>query len=52
VRALLRREGEKGSILKVADLEMDTLSRQVRRAGREISLTNKEYALLEYFYAT
>jgi len=49
VRTLLRREGEKGSMLKVADLEMDTFSRQVRRAGREISLTNKEYALLEYF---
>ena len=35
-------------MLRVADLEVDCLSHQVRRAGRRIELTSKEYALLEY----
>nr|WP_277997940.1 response regulator transcription factor [Moorella glycerini] len=49
VRALLRRESEnKSTILQVGDLVMDTVSHQVRRGSREIRLTNKEYALLEY----
>jgi DNA-binding response OmpR family regulator len=34
--------------LKAADLEIDPSSRQVWRAGNEITLTNKEYSLLEY----
>ena len=49
VRALLRRkEGDKSTLLKIADLELDQLTHKVRRAGKEISLTSKEYALLEY----
>lgn len=49
VRALLRRkETDKSTILKIADLELDQLTHKVRRAGKEISLTSKEYALLEY----
>ncbi|SHF55846.1 two component transcriptional regulator, winged helix family [Caldanaerobius fijiensis DSM 17918] len=49
VRALLRRESEnKSPILKVGDLELNTLTHQVKRAGREITLTSKEYAMLEY----
>lgn len=49
VRALLRRESEnKSTVLQVGDLTMDTVSRQVRRGEKEINLTNKEYALLEY----
>jgi DNA-binding response OmpR family regulator len=49
VRALLRRPTESLSVtLKVADLEMNTASFEVKRAGRSISLSNKEYALLEY----
>jgi len=50
VRALLRRPGdaERGSVLKVDDLAMDLLTRKVKRGGREIELTNKEFALLEY----
>ena len=48
-RALLRRkEGDKSTLLKIADLELDQLTHKVRRAGKEISLTSKEYALLEY----
>jgi two-component system copper resistance phosphate regulon response regulator CusR len=37
-----------GTLLRVGDLEMDRLSRQVRRGGRRIELTAKEYSLLEY----
>ncbi len=49
VRALLRRPIEQqGTVLKIADLRLDTVSFKVTRAGREISLTNKEYSLLEY----
>jgi two-component system copper resistance phosphate regulon response regulator CusR len=32
----------------VGDLEVDRLTQQVRRAGRRLELTHKEYALLEY----
>lgn len=51
VRALLRRKGQGGttSLLKYADLELDLISRKARRAGQEIHLTAKEFALLEYF---
>lgn len=49
IRALLRRRGNLvPTVLKVADLEMDTLRHRVTRAGRDIELTNREYALLEY----
>jgi DNA-binding response OmpR family regulator len=50
VRALLRRDGQtKDPVLRVADIEIDTVSHEVRRAGRAIELTSKEYAILEYF---
>jgi heavy metal response regulator len=49
VRALLRRNQEyRTPTLKVADLELDPSQHRVTRAGREIVLTGKEYALLEY----
>jgi DNA-binding response OmpR family regulator len=49
IRALLRREPVfKGTVLQVADLELDTASRLVRRGDRPITLTSKEYSLLEY----
>lgn len=49
VRALLRRQSEsKTPVLKIADLELDPMSRQVSRSGKAIRLTTKEYALLEY----
>jgi len=49
IRALLRREPAlKGTLLQVADLTLDTLSREVCRAGQPISLTSKEYSLLEF----
>ena len=50
LRALLRRarplEGEQ---LCFADLSLDTLTRDVQRAGQAIELTTKEYELLEFF---
>ncbi|MDQ3659187.1 MAG: response regulator transcription factor [Actinomycetota bacterium] len=47
MRALLRRvEGEE--VLKVADLEVNTATREVRRGEREIELTAREYDLLEF----
>jgi DNA-binding response OmpR family regulator len=47
IRALLRRtEGEE--ILRVADLEVNTATREVRRGEREINLTAREYDLLEF----
>lgn len=49
IRALLRRGGPQTlSQLTAADLELDPTTHRVWRAGQEISLTNKEYALLEY----
>ncbi|RMD77919.1 MAG: DNA-binding response regulator [Lentisphaerae bacterium] len=49
VRALLRRSQRTGmSILKIADLQVDPVTREVSRAGKKIDLTAKEYALLEY----
>ncbi|HEY6854570.1 MAG TPA: response regulator transcription factor, partial [Gemmatimonadales bacterium] len=35
-------------VLKLADLELDTASREVRRGGELVDLTPKEYAVLEY----
>jgi DNA-binding response OmpR family regulator len=47
MRALFRRvEGER--ILRVADLEVNTKTREVRRGEREIDLTAREYDLLEF----
>ena len=52
VKALLRRGlASHSSVLRVGDLEVDRLSQQVRRAGKKIDLTSKEYALLEYLAA-
>lgn len=49
VRALLRRPTEQQShVLTVGDLTLDTANFEVVRAGTSISLTSKEYALLEY----
>jgi two-component system OmpR family response regulator len=50
IEALLRR-GQGAAVvtrLKVADLELDLLSRTVTRAGKRIDLTAKEFQLLEY----
>jgi len=49
VRALLRRGRRETTVLKVRDLTLDPVSRKVFRGGKEIELTPKEFALLEYF---
>jgi DNA-binding response OmpR family regulator len=48
LRALLRRGAARENVLRVADLEMDTIHRKVRRGGTGIELKPKEYALLEF----
>src|SRR3954469_5769445 len=49
VRSLGRRGGEpKSVILKVADLALDTTTRQARRGGTTFELTTREYRLLEF----
>jgi DNA-binding response OmpR family regulator len=50
VRALLRRATmrDEATLLKVADLTINPMSREVVRGERAIALTQKEYALLEY----
>jgi two-component system copper resistance phosphate regulon response regulator CusR len=49
IKALLRRGPvNRSSVLRVADLEIDRLSQSVRRAGKKIELTGKEFGLLEY----
>src|SRR4051812_700982 len=48
LRAVLRRGVPRENTLRVADLEMDTVRRVVRRGGRPIDLKPKEYALLEF----
>lgn len=48
-KALLRRGPvTRDSVVRVADLELDRLSQQVKRSGQRIELTSKEYSLLEY----
>lgn len=50
VRALLRRgHGSTSTILKFSDLTMNLVDHAVTRGGRRIDLTQKEFALLEYF---
>ena len=49
VKALLRRgPSNQSNVVRVGDLEMDRLTQQVRRGGKRIDLTPKEYALLDY----
>ena len=48
LRALLRRGAPFENVLRVGDLEMDTVRRSVKRAGRAIDLKPKEYSLLEF----
>jgi DNA-binding response OmpR family regulator len=47
-RALLRRKRETRLLLRAGDLELDRMNHNARRGGEEITLTNKEFALLEH----
>jgi two-component system OmpR family response regulator len=46
LRALVRRGGARSPVLRVADLELDPLTRRCRRAEQDIALTPRELALL------
>ena len=49
IRALMRRPAEaQSNLIKVADLSLDTISYEVKRAEQPIELSAKEFALLEY----
>jgi len=49
LRALLRRHNFiRPPSIRIADLEIDTVSQTVRRGGSQIELTTKEYALIEF----
>jgi len=48
IRALMRKRSPLATKLQAGDLVLDMLSHRVTRAGKEILLTMKEYALLEY----
>jgi len=49
IKSLFRRGELKSTLLKVADLELDTVKHKAKRNGVEIELTAREYALLEFF---
>ena len=49
IRAMLRvKENVTGSILEIADLSVETTTRQVKRGDNIIELSSKEYSILEY----
>ena len=48
LRALMRRGGQGSATLSFADLSLDPATRKATRGEEEVSLTLKEYALLEY----
>lgn len=49
IRSMIRRKTTvKEAVIRIADLEIDTASHQVKRAGKSISLSAKEYSLLEF----
>lgn len=53
LRTLLRRQRPQLiNILRVLDLELDLVTRHARRAGQDIELTNREFALLEFLFTS
>ncbi|MCL5781184.1 MAG: response regulator transcription factor [Firmicutes bacterium] len=46
IQALLRRKTNAGKVIQFSDLKMDLETREVRRAGKSISLTSREFDLL------
>jgi len=51
LRAVLRRQRPQSSnLLRVADLELDLVAHEARRAGERIELTRREFALLEFLF--
>jgi len=51
LRAVLRRQRPQAqNLLRVADLELDLIAHEARRAGEQIELTRREFALLEFLF--
>ncbi len=48
VRALLRRQGEKQPVLSAGNITLDTNTQEVRKDGKRVELSPKEYALLHF----
>ena len=48
IKARLRRQGDSDTTLKVADLELDNKTLEVKRSGKSIQLTPQEFKLLQY----
>lgn len=49
VRSLIRRKAQvKEAVIRIGDLEINTASHEVKRGGKPVSLSAREYALLEY----
>ncbi len=51
IRALLRRDGQRGSVIEVGELRIDVAARRVTRDGEPIVLTGREFAVLHYLAA-
>jgi DNA-binding response OmpR family regulator len=49
VRSHLRRGSQNKTVLKLADLQLDTVTHKASRGSTQIELTTREYALLEFF---
>jgi DNA-binding response OmpR family regulator len=51
IRALFRRSGGQAeSVLQVKDLRLDTVSREVTKAGKPVELTAREFSILEFLF--
>lgn len=49
IRALIRRKADiKDTVIRICDLEINTANREIKRGGRTIQLSAKEYAMLQY----
>lgn len=49
IRALIRRKADiQDTIIRIGDLEINTANREIKRGGKTIQLSAKEYAMLQY----
>jgi DNA-binding response OmpR family regulator len=48
IKARFRKQGSDETVLKVSDLELDSKTLEVKRAGKQIQLTPQEFKLLQY----
>ena len=51
IRALLRRDGQRGSVIEVGDLRVEVTSGRAERSGVALDLTSREFAVLHYLAA-